>query len=199
MEASIKRFTQRLSYLNLVLLSTLAASLSVKFSFLKPTQQFVAVSTVIIAELTVAAYLSRQRIDLNRALALITVILTVLFSFNRYIEVLAAFSIITVLITPFKLSQYSFEVLEGFLMHLADATSTILIIKGYKGEANPLMRRLIFEIGVFPAIILSKTMFVGLPLLYSVKMFDELEKIFFARVVFILGAAMAIRNLILFL
>lgn len=195
MKALIKRFTEKNSNLEIILISLIAASISVKINFLQPNTQFIV--TALITTLTVVTALKLSKNFKKIKETQIFILISILVNTTTLISSLAALMIATILIAVFKPLKNNSLFLKAFSAHLLDAVTTLAVLDTLN-EANVFMKQLMDLIGGFPALVLTKLFLVGLPLIYVKKEFERFQAIFFAKTVMIIGFSMAMRNMILF-
>jgi hypothetical protein len=193
MQTLIKRFSGNATDLNLVLLSLTAAVLSLQLTFLPPLGQFIATSTVLIAEVMFLIHLLADTDYFSTCLNIIHVAAVLVLSSTGVFELFAVFSILSIFLESGKDSMY----LKAFNAHLADAAATFIAVPALK-ESNPVMGVLIKNIGILPAILISKIGLISLALAYAYRNLDHSEA-FFLKTVAVLGFSMAARNFILIL
>ncbi|MFB6099806.1 MAG: hypothetical protein ABEK16_00905 [Candidatus Nanohalobium sp.] len=193
MQALIKRFTQQTTDLNLVLISMTAALTSLELGFLSPVMQFIITAVSITSLIYLLHALEGYLPDFQAVLSILLSALILLLSYPYLYSMLAVFMAATIT-TPFRKTPGR-EYLNSFSTHVADA----LITAGITGldEANPFMSEMMKTFGDYPALLISKTVLVGLPLLYSYRFLEDEAADLFVRTVLVLGLSLSSRSLYL--
>jgi hypothetical protein len=192
MHAAVKRFSQDSTNLQTVLLSMLAAALSLQLTSLNPLTQFLVVSAAI-SSLTLLFFHLYEKKHFREVFIIVNASGVILLTETP--GNLAVFSILSLLILPARNLKGLYA--SAFLAHLGDAMTTIVSIKDFSGESNPFMRFFMERVGVLPALLSSKALLVGLPLLFGYLNFKGDERRLFGKTVLIIGLSLAARNLLL--
>jgi hypothetical protein len=196
MHAAIKRFTQESTDFHLIMVSLVAAVISLRTSSLAPALQFASAAFIVAADVLLFSYFQGKS-PYKPVFSSIQILSIYLIS-SSHLELIVSFAIISIFLVPLKTFQSSLYP-KAFLFHITDAISTYISLFESGEEANILLAYLIQEIGALPALISSKIFLVGLPLYFAQRNFGEDGRKVFGIAVLILGASLTIRNLILFI
>ena len=194
MQALIKRFSQKAPIYTLASIAFLGASLSIELSFLNSTLQFALIS-FLLTFFTVAVYFGFEESFFTEKTAL-SIFLTGLL-FNPFSGIPALFTVALILLPGVLLLKNYSLYATALISHLLDMLSTYLLIPAHS-EANIVVKTLMEKTGVVQGLILSKTLLIVLPLIYSYNYLEKEQQVIFVKFVSVLGLAMAFRNLIIF-
>jgi hypothetical protein len=195
MQTLIKRFTVRIDRLQLVLVSLAAGLISVRLSFLSPYLQFAATAVIMTALISPTMFF-KDRSRMEKCLILTQILASLILSLGSIYRFAAVFGVLSVVIAPFSLKKIQIA-LAAFASHLMEAFFTLLALSGLK-EANPVMAFAINQVGAGYALIVSKFLLIGLPLIYGYRELDDDDFRLFTMMVLVLGLSLAARNIFLY-
>lgn len=192
---SIIKFSEDISYYNLILFSASAALISIQFN-LNHYFQFILTLSVVLTEIICFSTLKLSKTRLNGVFLFfqISKIILIGFEFLRYFLVFILVVLIFVIILN-RLAQ-----LGGYYVamasHLGDLVTTKLALDSLK-EANPIMRSLMNLLGANTALAIMKVLLVGSLLYYTWKDIEGPDERLILKSVTFIGFSMALRNFLL--
>lgn len=195
MEDRIKRFLQDLSLTEISVLALTAGTISVQLMEYSTQFQFLASSILVLAE-AATIYKVQEMTDISSYNIAIPVL--IVSSYNLISQILAAIFFVGIILLPILILKDTKLFGAGLLAHLADVLSTIMALGDFT-EANPITRMLIIRLGDIQGLIISKILFILLPMIWTSRSLGKTDRVIFYNFVFGIGISMAFRNFIIIL
>ena len=194
METLVKRFLQKTSLNTLTAVSFAAGTISVQLLFLNPVLQFIVTSlTTSIFLIGFYRYYGSSE-NFNLVLSVLSILTGLSLNF---MDLTLIWPFLVVFPVILALNHFENLYLSAITAHIGDLISTWLLLPTGT-EENIVVRKLIENLGILEGLIISKTVLIGLPLIYSYRYLEVEEKELFLKIVFVLGLSMAFRNFLVY-
>jgi len=190
MQTFVKRFLLGTPFYILASISFLGATVSLKLQAIQSIYQFIT-TFILITSFVFVVELFSDKQNRDKLIFLTTWAFVLAL---RPLAGLASLYFVAIIITfsailSKLIGKYNFVISS----HFADAYTTFLLLPR-SSEANIVVKLFIDYFGVIEGLILSKTLLVGGPAIYSAKYLEHESQAIFIKLVFLLGVSMAARN-----